>query len=114
MIPWLLVAEQICLSGKSLAELVDEAMRLYPASGEINRKVKDSRAAIAAVEKRFGGQCLVRDTTDGLSLEFASWRFNLRSSNTEPVLRLNVESRGDRGLMEMRTQEILDIVDGLS
>ena len=114
MIPWLLVAEQICLSGKSLAELVDEAMRLYPTSGEINRKVQDPSAAMAAVEKRFRGQCLVRDTTDGLSMEFADWRFNLRSSNTEPVLRLNVESRGDRELMEARTQEILQIVDALS
>lgn len=114
MIPWLLVAERICVSGQSLAELVDEAMGRYPASGEINRTVPDARAAMAAVERRFGPDCLVRDTTDGLSLEFADWRFNLRSSNTEPVLRLNVESRGDRGLMEARTREILWIVDALS
>jgi phosphomannomutase/phosphomannomutase/phosphoglucomutase len=113
MIPWLLVAEQICLSGQSLAELVNEAMRLYPASGEINRRVRDARAALDAVEGRFAAQALVRDTTDGLSLEFDSWRFNLRSSNTEPVLRLNVESRGDRALMEAKTREILDIIDAL-
>jgi len=113
MIPWLLVAERICISGKSLSELVDEAMRAYPASGEINRKVRDAKAAIAAVEARFGPDALVRDTTDGLSLEFADWRFNLRSSNTEPVLRLNVESRGDQGLMEEKTREILGIVDAM-
>jgi phosphomannomutase/phosphomannomutase/phosphoglucomutase len=113
MIPWLLVAEQLCLTGRSLAELVDEAMQAYPASGEINRRVPDARAAIAAVEERFGAEALVRDTTDGLSLEFADWRFNLRSSNTEPVLRLNVESRGDRELMEAKTKEILGIVDSL-
>jgi phosphomannomutase/phosphomannomutase/phosphoglucomutase len=113
MIPWLLVAELVCLTGKPLAGLVDEAMRAYPASGEINRRVKDARAAIAAVEARFDAGCLVRDTTDGLSLEFADWRFNLRSSNTEPVLRLNVESRGDRGLMEERTRQILGIVDAM-
>ena len=113
MIPWLLVAELICVTGKSLAELVDDAMRAYPASGEINRRVKDARGAIAAVEARFGADCLVRDTTDGLSLEFADWRFNLRSSNTEPVLRLNVESRGDRALMEEKTKEILGVVDGM-
>jgi phosphomannomutase/phosphomannomutase/phosphoglucomutase len=114
MIPWLLVAEQLCLTGRSLAELVDEAMQAYPASGEINRRVADARAAIAAVEERFGAEALVQDTTDGLSLEFADWRFNLRSSNTEPVLRLNVESRGDRELMEAKTKEILGIVDSLA
>jgi phosphomannomutase/phosphomannomutase/phosphoglucomutase len=113
MIPWLLVAEQICLTGKPLAELVDEAMLAYPASGEINRRVTDAGAAIAAVEERFGREALVRDTTDGLSLEFTDWRFNLRSSNTEPVLRLNVESRGDREHMEEKTKEILGIVDAM-
>ena len=113
MIPWLLVAEQISRSGKSLAELVDAAMLAYPASGEINRRVKDAKAAIAAVEGRFAAGCLKRDETDGLSLEFAEWRFNLRSSNTEPVLRLNVESRGDKALMEEKTKEILEVVDGM-
>lgn len=113
MIPWLLVAELISLTGRSLAELVDEAMAAYPASGEINRRVRDARAAIAAVEERFASRALARDTTDGLSLEFGGWRFNLRSSNTEPVLRLNVESRGDRALMEEKTKEILGIVDGM-
>ncbi|PKN31708.1 MAG: phosphomannomutase, partial [Deltaproteobacteria bacterium HGW-Deltaproteobacteria-20] len=89
------------------------AMAAYPASGEINRRVKDAGAAIAAVEERFAGQGGRRDDTDGLSLEFEQWRFNLRSSNTEPVLRLNVESRGDRALMEERTKEILGIVDAM-
>jgi phosphomannomutase/phosphomannomutase/phosphoglucomutase len=112
MIPWLLVAELISRTGKSLAELVDEAMTAYPASGEINRRVKDAGAAIAAVEGRFAPQSLRCDQTDGLSLEFAEWRFNLRSSNTEPVLRLNVESRGDRALMEAKTGEILGVLDG--
>jgi phosphomannomutase/phosphomannomutase/phosphoglucomutase len=114
MIPWLLVAELICLTGKTLAQLVDEAMRRFPASGEINRRVPDARAAIARVEERFDGQAMRRDTTDGLSLEFADWRFNLRSSNTEPVLRLNLESRGDRSLMEEKTAEILTILDSLA
>ena len=113
MIPWLLVAEQISRTGKSLAELVDAAMLAYPASGEINRRVKDAKTAIAAVEARFASESLRRDETDGLSLEFAQWRFNLRSSNTEPVLRLNVESRGDRALMEEKTREILEVVDGM-
>ncbi|NLW81825.1 MAG: phosphomannomutase [Desulfovibrionales bacterium] len=111
MIPWLLVAERICISGKTLAQLVDDAMAAYPASGEINRTVRDAAAAIAAVEGRFGRKSLARDTTDGLSLEFADWRFNLRSSNTEPVLRLNVESRGDCALMAEKTAEILAVLD---
>ena len=113
MIPWLLVAEQISRTGKSLAELVDQAQSAYPASGEINRRVKDAAAAIAAVEARFASESLRRDETDGLSLEFERWRFNLRSSNTEPVLRLNVESRGDRALMEQKTGEILEVVDAM-
>lgn len=111
MIPWLLVAELISLTGRTLAQLVDEAMSRYPASGEINRRVPDARAAISRVEERFGPLAVGRDSTDGLSLEFADWRFNLRSSNTEPVLRLNVESRGDRPLMEEKTAEILALLD---
>lgn len=114
MIPWLLVAELISLTGRTLAQLVDEAMSRYPASGEINRRVPDARAAISRVEERFGPLAVGRDSTDGLSLEFADWRFNLRSSNTEPVLRLNVESRGDRPLMEEKTAEILTILDSLA
>lgn len=113
MIPWLLVAEQISLTGRTLGQLVDEAMERFPASGEINRRVSDARAAIARVEEHFDPQAVSRDTTDGLSLEFPAWRFNLRSSNTEPVLRLNVESRGDQALMKKKTAEILAIIDAL-
>lgn len=112
MIPWLLVVEQICLTGQPLGALVDEAMRNFPASGEINRRVPDAAAAIARVERHFAAQCGLCDTTDGLSLEFPSWRFNLRSSNTEPVLRLNVESRGDQQLMERMTGTILELIEG--
>lgn len=112
MIPWLLVAELICRSGKPFSALVDEAMAAFPASGEINRRVPDAKAVIAQVEARFAPLALRRDETDGLSLEFADWRFNLRSSNTEPVLRLNVESRGNETLMREKTAEILAIVDG--
>ncbi len=112
MIPWLLVAELICQTGQPLSALVDEAMAAFPASGEINRRVPDATTVIAQVEARFAPDALRRDDTDGLSLEFADWRFNLRSSNTEPVLRLNVEARGDQRLMEDKTAEILAIMDG--
>lgn len=114
MIPWLLVAELICVTGQPLSALVNEAMAAFPASGEINRRVPDAQAVIVQVEARFAPDALARDDTDGLSLEFDDWRFNLRSSNTEPVLRLNVESRGDRALMEEKTAQILAIMDGVS
>jgi phosphomannomutase len=113
MIPWLMVAQLVSTTGKSLSEHVAQAMRAYPASGEINRRVRDAAACIRAVRDAFEAQALRVDETDGISLEFADWRFNLRSSNTEPVLRLNVESRGDQALMEEKTRTLLDIVDSV-
>jgi phosphoglucomutase len=113
MIPWLVLAQVICESGKSLAQLVGERMRAFPASGEINMRVPDAQAAIAAVETRYRPQALHSDYTDGVSLEFADWRLNLRSSNTEPLIRLNVESRGDLALMQAKTTEILDCLTAL-
>ena len=101
MIPWLLVAELMCQRGKSLSALVGERMRQFPASGEINRKVEDAKAADRSARKRSTQTgAVAMDHTDGLSIEFADWRFNLRASNTEPLLRLNVESRGDEQLMQ--------------
>lgn len=110
-IPWLLVAALICEHGKPLSALVGERMRLFPASGEINRKVADVKATIARVEAAYTEGARVVDRTDGISIEHADWRFNLRGSNTEPVLRLNVESRGDEALMRRRTEEILALID---
>jgi phosphomannomutase len=111
MIPWLLVTEIMCKSGKSLSELVYERMSLFPASGEINRTLEDPRAAIEKVKSRFLAEGPTVDYTDGLSMDFDRWRFNLRCSNTEPVLRLNVESRGDYDLMKEKTEELLRIVE---
>ena len=113
MIPWLLVLEIICKSGESLSELVGERIRLFPASGEINRTVKDSAAVIAKIEDACMEGVLRVDRTDGLGMEFPQWRFNLRSSNTEPVLRLNVESRGDGLLMRSKTEALLRIMDDM-
>jgi phosphomannomutase len=110
MIPWLLVLELMCRRRLLLSELVGERMRLFPASGEINRTIADPAAALAAIEARYAPGALAIDRTDGLSLEFADWRFNLRLSNTEPVVRLNVESRGDEGLMREKTAEILSVL----
>lgn len=113
MIPWLLVLELMAKRGKPLSELVNERIQRFPVSGEINRRLVDPEAAIALVENHFNAreELLKRDLTDGLSLEFADWRFNLRTSNTEPLLRLNVESRGDKELMQRKTEEILGLLD---
>jgi len=111
MIPWLLVLELISRGGRPLSALVDERIRRFPASGEINRRLADPLAAIARVEERFKTEAPTVDRTDGLSMEFADWRFNLRCSNTEPVLRLNVESRGDEALMREKTAELLRVIE---
>ncbi len=113
MIPWLLVLERICRSGKGLAELVDERIRMFPCSGEINRKVPDGRAAIGAIKERYVSSAKALDHTDGLSMEFEDWRLNLRSSNTEPLIRLNVESSGSEALMKEKTAEILECLQGM-
>ena len=106
MIPWLLIADLISRTGQSLAEMVEDRMAAFPCSGEINFKVGDAKAAIECVMAHFVPQSPTIDTTDGISADFGDWRFNLRSSNTEPLLRLNVESRGDEALMLERTKTI--------
>ena len=110
MIPWLLVAELISKTGKPLSRLVGDRIARFPASGEINRQVPDQALAIKTIRDRFEPEAVSVDETDGISLEFEDWRFNLRSSNTEPVIRLNVESRADKSLMEARVQEILSLL----
>jgi phosphomannomutase len=108
MLPWLLVLEIMCRTGRPLSALVLERMARYPVSGEINRRLRDPDAALSRVETFYGGKAPKhRDYTDGLSMEFVNWRFNLRKSNTEPVLRLNVETRQDPGLLKEKTAEIL-------
>ena len=112
MIPWLLVTQLMCTTGKPLSELVGERIRLFPASGEINRRVEDAKAVIANVLAAYQPMARDIDRTDGLSVELDGWRFNLRSSNTEPLIRLNVESRGNELLMRDKTQELLALIGG--
>jgi phosphomannomutase len=113
MIPWLLVLQTLCERGQTLSQLVGERMRLFPASGEINRHLKtDAKAVLARVQKLYEKSALSVDFTDGLSVEFADWRFNLRGSNTEPLVRLNVESRANEALMQEKTRELLALLDG--
>ena len=112
MIPWLLVAQLVCRQGKPLSALVAERMAAYPCSGEINREIADPAQVLAAAEAQYTATALSVDRTDGLSMEFDNWRFNLRMSNTEPVVRLNVESRGDAALMGEKTDELLALMSG--
>lgn len=111
MIPWLLLTEHMCKTGKTLSSMVKERMELFPCSGEINRKVEDAAAIIAGAEQKYGSQGIV-DHLDGLSIDCEKWRFNLRMSNTEPVIRLNVETRGDKVLLEEKTKELLVFIGG--
>ena len=112
MIPWLVVTQLMSETGKTLSQLVGERMRLFPASGEINRRVPDVQGTIAAVLAQYQPTALSVDRTDGVSVEFDRWRFNLRGSNTEPLIRLNVESRGDETLMREKTAELLALIGG--
>jgi phosphomannomutase/phosphomannomutase/phosphoglucomutase len=95
MIPWLLVAELLSSSGKKMSQLVGERINAYPCSGEINYRVSNAPQTIERVVQHYLALNPVLDRTDGISAEFPEWRFNLRGSNTEPLLRLNVETRSD-------------------
>lgn len=110
-IPWLLVAELISVQNKPLSELVRERMAKFPCSGEINRKVADPVSLLAKIKERYESKAVAIDRTDGLSMVFEQWRFNVRTSSTEPVLRLNVESRADAALMKAKTDELLALID---
>jgi len=110
MIPWLLVAELVSVKNKPLSTLVEERIAAFPSPGEINSTVNNADNVIDKILEKYESLALVKDTTDGISLEFENWRFNLRKSNTEPLLRLNLETRGDKVLMEQKTTELLALI----
>ena len=110
MIPWLLILELVSNSGLFLSDLVNEMMMKYPSPGEINFKVKDPKDCIEKVYKHFDSSALSTDTIDGISMEFEEWRFNLRMSNTEPLVRLNLETRSDDSLLKTRLAEITSLI----
>ena len=112
MIPWLLICQLMSQTGQTLSQMVEECISGYPVSGEINRIVDDPDEVIARIETHYEDADCEKDYTDGLSMSFADFRFNVRKSNTEPVLRLNVESRGDHALMEAKTEELLQLIEG--
>jgi phosphomannomutase len=111
MIPFLLVSRLVSQTGRSLGDLVGEMIQNYPCSGEINSKVQDVDTVLAKVESQFGPSGAV-DHLDGLSIEYKEWRFNLRGSNTEPVIRLNLETRANTDLLQEKTEELLKVIRG--
>ena len=110
MVPWLLVVELMAKRQQPLSALVNERMAAFPASGEINNTIIDPPALLKSIELLYAERAESIDHTDGLSMTFEDWRFNLRMSNTEPVVRLNVESRGDEKLMLAMTDELLNLI----
>ncbi|MEL6958494.1 MAG: phosphomannomutase [Pseudomonadota bacterium] len=110
MIPWLLVAELVSRSDQTLSQMVAQMREDFPSSGEINFTVADKPAAIAAFEEAYRSQAQDVTTLDGVSLDMGDWRVNVRQSNTEPVLRLNVEAKGDRALLDKKVAEISELL----
>ncbi len=113
MVPWLLLIELLSVTGKSLAELVDDYITAHPSSGELNFKLGQTDAATISqgLEDKYSVLNPAKNTLDGLSLDFGDWRFNLRSSNTEPLIRLNIETRGDASLLDAKVNEIMALLD---
>lgn len=110
MIPWLLVSELLCKSSIKLSELIKQNMEAYPCSGEINYQVKNIKRSIENVEKYYSNKGAKIDYIDGISIEFADWRFNLRGSNTEPLLRLNLETKGQKISIDQKIKEIESVI----
>lgn len=108
MIPFLLIMQLMSEENKKLSELVEEMISNYPCSGEINSTISDPAGKLIEIEKLYSDGKV--DKTDGLSVEYDDWRFNLRMSNTEPIIRLNVEAKKDEKLMKEKTEEILKII----
>jgi phosphomannomutase len=112
MIPWLLIAELVSRSQRSLGDWVKDRFAAFPSSGEMNFKVDDAGRAIENVLSVYRADALSIDETDGVSLAFDGWRFNLRRSNTEPLVRLNVESKGGANALEIHVSSIADLLSG--
>ncbi|MBE8717378.1 phosphohexomutase domain-containing protein [Cellvibrio polysaccharolyticus] len=111
MIPWLLVSELMSRKNQTLSSMLEDCIARFPSPGEINSEVQDPKAAIDRVLAHYESDAIAVDRTDGISMQFDNWRFNLRMSNTEPVVRLNVESRADKALVEAKTREVLALLN---
>ena len=111
MIPWLLICKIMIDQGKTLRQLVDHSMQAYPSSGEISMKVRNAKEIMRKVKGHYLKQHAKLDEIEGISVEFQKWRFNLRTSNTEPLLRLNVESKQNTLLMQQKRDEVIGLIN---
>lgn len=114
MIPWMLLVQTVCAENRPMSELMEARINKYPVSGEINRTVSDPHGVLKKIEEQYKGSELSTDYIDGLSMEFKDWRFNLRPSNTEPVIRLNIETRQNHKLLKEKTAELLGLIEKLA
>ena len=112
MIPWLLIIELLSQDGRPFSQVVDQCMMDFPCSGEINFTIANAKETLARIQAFYAPKALTISDLDGVSMEFADWRFNVRSSNTEPVVRLNVESRGDAALLNEKVAELKTLLVG--
>ena len=113
MIPWLLILEMISEEKMPLSQMIQKYRERYPVSGEINLKVNNTKTIIDSIKEYYLDDALGVDETDGVGMEFEKWRFNLRASNTEPLIRLNVESNSNESLMNEKTRELVDRINSL-
>lgn len=111
IIPWLLVWEYLSRSNISLSDLISEQKNRFPSSGELNFTVPNTATCIERVQKHYISKAKSIDELDGLSMSFDTWRFNLRKSNTEPLVRLNIETRGDHALLKEKTEELKNLIN---
>jgi len=110
MIPWLLVAELLCVKKQTISSMVKERIAKYPSSGEINFKVKDAQAVINRIESYNWQESFEINRIDGIDMVFEQWRLNIRCSNTEPVIRLNIESKGNVKMLKEKEELLIDLI----
>lgn len=109
-IPWLLVAQLLSQQSVPLSSMVKQLQQQFPCSDEINFKVKDASAVMQHIQQHYQAELLTINLLDGLDLIFKDWRLSLRSSNTEPLLRLNIETRADRALLQQKITEVSTLI----
>ena len=111
MIPWLLVIELLSIKKQTLSELIDDRKKKFPSSGELNFETSNSRKLFEKIHSRYESSVKCVDIFDGVSFSFDQWRFNLRISNTEPLVRLNVETKGNQELLDNKIRELVGIIN---
>lgn len=114
MIPWLIVTQIISETGQTLRDLLKEVKAAYPVSGEINLPAHDVEKVLYAVEEKYKKDAMEIHRIDGLGMDFKSWRFNLRASHTEPLIRFNMETKGDQILLQHKTKEMIDFIKAVN